>query len=150
MQHWTLCEVLRIAQECGVPALNYIDAHAMAPLATETRWEKHDKEFCKTQAGLPGQNSTYELAWQALAPSPTDGYPNSANFVRRLWQGSFSMLLCEKDAATAKEIKHWRSTTLRSHNCEVYCGDWRDRFGHGLPLPVDRGTLTLLSFDPST
>ena len=33
MQHWTLCDVLRIAQRHH-SALNYIDAHAMAPLAT--------------------------------------------------------------------------------------------------------------------
>ena len=30
MQHWTLCEILRIANN-HARGLNYIDAHAMAP-----------------------------------------------------------------------------------------------------------------------
>ena len=32
MQHWTLCETLSTAWDSGVRALNYIDAHAMAPM----------------------------------------------------------------------------------------------------------------------
>ena len=37
MQHWTLCKLLVIACRHNVPGLNFIDAHAMAPLATDRR-----------------------------------------------------------------------------------------------------------------
>ena len=106
MQHWTLCEVLRVAQ-CHHSALNYIDAHAMAPLAKETKWDKHDKEFRAAQTDLPGQNSKYELAWQALAPNPSDGYPNSAKFVKHVWEGRYSLLLCEKDPGIHASVNDW-------------------------------------------
>ena len=36
MQHWTLCELVNIADNQGVPGLNFIDAHAMAPSASRS------------------------------------------------------------------------------------------------------------------
>ena len=38
MQHWTLCELMGIADEY-VPGLSFIDAHAMAPVCTRTYWQ---------------------------------------------------------------------------------------------------------------
>ena len=65
MQHWTLCEGLRIAWESGVTSLNYIDAHAMAPWATVRTGS--DSIFDRVCESLPGQ-SVYERAWYKLSP----------------------------------------------------------------------------------
>ena len=156
MQHWTLCEVLRIANRHH-SALNYIDAHAMAPLAKETRWHRHDRRFRTAQTGLPGQKSKYELAWQALASRPCDGYPNSANLVRQVWKGPYSLFLCEKDPATYACITDWlcefRATDPNCVCAASRCGDWRCAFADGLPHPVSVGlpedALTVISFDPN-
>ena len=153
MQHWTLCEALRIAQKQGVEQISFIDAHAMAPLANGRT--TYDKGFHNAQTSLPGQKSTYELAWQVLAPSPSHDYPNSANFVTQVWRGKYSLLLCEQDSPTAGEVKAWLSDVRRWPQCkhaELCEGDWRVRFEKGLPSPEDIGlekeALTFLSFDP--
>lgn len=154
MQHWTLCEVLRLAQCNSVTQLNYIDAHAMAPLAKTPT--SPDQVFPRVQANLPGQGSAYEKAWQTLAPNSVDGYPNSANFVRTIWQGDFSMLLCEINPKTADEIDCWLPEVRSLPNCkkaDLHRGDWRNTFKKGLPTLKDMGladdALTLVSFDPN-
>ena len=153
MQHWTLCEVLRTAWDNGVRALNYIDAHAMAPLAAVRTGSASD--FDSVHDSLPGQQSVYELAWQKLSSKHVAWYPNGANFVRQVWQGKFSLLLCEKEDDIAADIGFWQSDIdrlSRSKKTECYPGDWRCRFDRGLPRPMEAGlpedALTYISFDP--
>ena len=86
MQHWTLCKLLVTASK-HTTGLNFIDAHAMAPLATERLEE--DARFDRVQARLedhPG--SAYERAWHSLVPNG-GGYPNSAAFVEQVWEARF-------------------------------------------------------------
>ncbi len=146
MQHWTLCELLCIAQDSGATSLNYIDAHAMGPLARERTG--HSVVFDRVRAGLPGQGSCYETAWHSLDPSGT-GYPNSAVFVREVWKGQVSMLLCETDGATVANLKAW----AQGHTgVKIIEGDWRETFKKGVPGPsqveLPDDALTLISFDP--
>ena len=151
MQHWTLCEILVTANK-HVEGLNYIDAHAMAPLATER--QVGDVHFDNVKNCLPSSGEwAYGLAWHQLAPH--GGYPNSAAFVEHIWKGDLSMLLCEIDRATCQEIEPWLLRVGDSDNCkatELFCGDWLSRFEKGLPSPADvglaDGSLTLVSFDP--
>ena len=153
MQHWTLCEVLHIAQKQGVTDLNYIDAHTMAPLATRrTDW---DPVFDSVRARLANGMSVYERAWDSLDPN-MDGYANSAAFVTEVWKGDYSLLLCEIDRNTSDEIESWLSGVRKRQACkatELALSDWRRRFKNGLPSPTDVGlgsdSLTLLSFDPN-
>ena len=142
MQHWVLCELLAAARS-HANGLTFVDAHAMAPLATR-RTAQHGGKFDAVFANLPGQGSAYEQAWQALAPRPGT-YPNSASFVHRIWWsgGQCSMLLCEKDSATVSELRRWAA---KSEDIEIAPGDWRERFKKGL-LELDE--LTLISFDPN-
>ena len=151
MQHWTLCELLVIAGKHS-SGLSFIDAHAMSPLARE-RCDS-DSKFSRVQTQLPGQESVYEQAWHHLAPQG-EGYPNSAAFVKKIWKGDFSLLLCEKNPATVKEIKPWLKHARKSARCKsakLFPCDWRKRFEDGLPSPSDVGltddSLTLVSFDP--
>ena len=150
MQHWTLCELLVIANKHS-SGLSYIDAHAMAPLARECPGP--DSKFSSVQARLPGQKSPYEQAWHRLAPR--GGYPNSASFVKKIWNGDFSLLLCETDPSTVKKIKPWLKRVDKSEKCksaELFPCDWRKRFEEGLPSPSEVGltddSLTFVSFDP--
>lgn len=150
MQHWTLCELLDIAGK-HTSGLSFIDAHAMAPLARERT--SYDSKFNRVQKGLPGQKSPYEQAWHRLAPR--GGYPNSASFLKKVWNGDFSLLLCETDPSTIKKIKPWLKRADKSERCksvELSQGDWRNRFDEGLPNPSEVGladdSLTLVSFDP--
>lgn len=152
MQHWTLCEVLEIAKGQGVTQLNYVDAHAMAPLATKRT--SSDTVFDRVRDALPGQKSVYEKAWHVLT-SGRDSYPNSANFVTQVWQGDYSLLLCETNTATASKIRPWLDDVRRSTRCkhaELFECDWRQQFKQGLPTPSDVGlggnALTYISFDP--
>ena len=154
MQHWTLCELLVIAGRHNTPGLNFIDAHAMAPLATD---KQHvDPLFDRAQARLPGQpGSAYERAWHHLAPNG-GGYPNSAAFVNEVWERDFALLLCEVDDATCKALAPWLQRVEKTTKCRAakLCrGDWRGRFAKGLPSPVEAGlvdgALTLVSFDPN-
>lgn len=153
MQHWTLCEALSIAQGNGVTSLNYIDAHAMAPLADACA--RPTLEFRSIQKRLPGQGSVYEEAWLRLTRRD-QVYPNSAAFVTAVWQGVFSLSLCESDDATVGELADWRfGPALRGEPqaARVHPGDWRDRFVKGVPAPSQVGlpddALTLVSFDPN-
>lgn len=151
MQHWTLCELLAVAEK-HASGLNFIDAHAMAPLATDN--ERRDGMFARVQNGLPDHpGSAYERAWHELASN--GGYPSSAAFVEKIWQGDFSLLLCEVDPTTIEEIELWLERVIKTARCkndELFSGDWRQRFAEGLPTPskvgLADGSLTLVSFDP--
>lgn len=152
VQHWTLCELLLIAN-CHHASLNYIDAHSMAPLAAERK--DGNPVFGGVQDNRTAGQSAYEKAWASLAPPPSDAYPNSANFVQHLWRGDLSMLLCEKDEGIAAGLEAWVTGLRQSgrlHSGKVHCGDWRDQFRQSLPSPADVGlpgdALTLVSFDP--
>ena len=137
MQHWTLCELL-VSAGNHASGLSFIDAHAMAPLATENK--RKDKEFVRIQDGLPGRGSVYEQAWHTLDPNG-EGYPNSAAFVREVWEGQVSMLLCEIDKCTVTDLKAW---ALGCAGVEIAEGDWRETFKKGL----QDAPLALVSFDP--
>ena len=152
MQHWTLCEVLQVANE-HASGLSFIDAHAMAPLAT-TRTAQ-DAEFDSVRDDLPGQESVYEKAWHRLVLGQCDVYPNSAALVREVWKSDYSLLLCEKNSASADEIDGWLPGTCNLPECKgakLFRGDWRTRFAGGLPSPCEAGlpkdSLTLVAFDP--
>ena len=142
MQHWTLCELLDIAGKNDTPSLNYIDAHAMAPLARrrDPNPGSSGLVFDGVRRNLPGK-SVYQQAWHNLAPNGV-GYPNSAAFVREVWEGQVSMLLCETDPATAAALRIWAQDHA---GVEIAEGDWRETFKKGLP----DAPLTLVSFDPN-
>ena len=152
MQHWTLCEILEAAGP-HTTGLNYIDAHAMAPLARKRKGE--DDLFDKVKNCLSScSKSAYELAWHQLAPREVEGYPNSAAFVEQVWKGDFSMLLCEKNKRTCEEIEDWRQRVdKRRKATKLFCGKWQERFKNELPSPADvglaDGSLTLIAFDPN-
>ena len=154
MQHWTLCEVLRVANEHAT-GLSYIDAHAMSPWATECT--RPDIIFDNMRTCLPGNGSVYEQAWHNLCQQQQrDGYPNSAAFVRQVWKRNYSLILCEKDSQTAEEIEEWVAGLRNSPNLTnslLFRGDWRDRFVDRLPSPCETGlpagSITLVSFDPN-
>ena len=147
LQHWVLCELVSVARR-HVSRLQFIDAHAMAPMADRrTATDKKDKGrvFDSVRDHLPGQperDSSYERAWRELVPRGEAAYPNSASFVNRLWTGSVYMLLCERDKETVQEFRDWAGSRP---DVEVASGDWQSRFGEGLP---ESGELTLVSFDP--
>ena len=153
MQHWTLCELLNVASN-HVAGLNYVDAYAMAPWAIERT--DHSLEFDRVRDRLPGQGSAYEHAWHNLVNQHVnEGYPSSAAFVSEVWNGQYSLLLCETDIAAADEIDEWLAGIRHSPGCEdtaLFRGDWRARFAHPLPNPRDAGlpedSLTLVSFEP--
>ena len=154
MQHWTLCELLSVASN-HVAGLNYIDAYAMAPWATQRT--SHSLKFDSVRDGLPSQGSAYENAWHNLVNQhQNEGYPSSAAFVREVWNGQYSLLLCETDTAVADEIDRWLACIRHEPGCEdpaLFRGDWRARFADPLPNPRDAGLpedfLTLVSFDPN-
>ena len=157
MQHWTLCELLDLAKRHHhpTPGLNYIDAHAMAPLAIKNENKGNTAPFITVRDRLSqSSRSTYERAWYEL--EPTKGYPNSAAFVIKLWEGKFSLLLCEINAQTNAELKPWLQSVRKSKRCkraDLFQGDWRERFKCKLPSPsateLADGWLTLVSFDPN-
>ena len=158
MQHWTLCELLRIAGK-HTPGLDFIDAHAMAPWATR-RTVPVDPRFDHVQGRLVNQpESTYERAWHTLRQNNQqrgEGYPNSAALVSEVWKGDFSLLLCEIDCTTIREIDCWLPSVRRLERCKRarrFHGDWRMRFAAGLASPSADGlsdeALTLVSFDPN-
>ena len=144
MQHWTLCELLDIAGKNDRQGLNFIDAHAMAPMARrrDPKPGYSGPRFDRARRNLPG-GSVYEQAWHNLDPNGV-GYPNSAAFVREVWEGQVSMLLCETDPATSAALRTW----VQDHaGVKIAEGDWRCRFRAGLPS-LPSGSLTLVSFDP--
>ncbi len=155
MRHWTLCKLLVIAGENNTPGLSFIDAHAMAPLARVRRRPYSPNLFDRVRNGLPNNpESVYEQAWHDL--DAEEGYPNSAAFVNRVWEGDFSLLLCETDCSTIEDLRPWCECVrelVRCKSAKVFPGDWRGRFGKGLPSPSEvglaDGSVTLVSFDPN-
>ena len=149
MQHWTLCELLAAAKRRHTLGLNFIDAQAMAPLATVRKGKnkRFDVLKARLQEGVANSNLTYEYAWQHLEPN--EGYPNSAAFVWKIWEDQVHMLLCETDQRTVTDLKAWAQGSAVVKIAE---GDWRKTFKKGLPTLSDvrlpDGSLTLVSFDP--
>ena len=141
MQHWTLCELLVIAGK-HTSGLSFIDAHAMAPLARKPD-EKPGSSgplFDRVRKGLPGP-SVYEQTWHNIDQN-REGYPNSAAFVKKVWEGDFSLLLCETDHSTIEELRPWLEGVQKSARCksaELFQGDWRKRFDAGLPSASEVG-----------
>ena len=151
MQHWVLCELLTIARQYK-KRLTFVDAHAMAPIADQ-RTGKPDQcgKFDAVFERLPKKCSPYEEAWKCLA-SERNTYPNSANFVSRIWDQthSCSMLLCECDKPTVSFLLSWKAEQERTRanlRIEIASGNWRSRFELGLPEQEQNG-LVFLSFDP--
>ena len=152
-QHWTFCEILAIANR-RARELNFIDAHAMAPVASRRRkigagGAAEGAVFDRVRGRLPGRKSAYERAWKKLVPEG-NGYPNSAAFLNALWKGECALLLCEIDPSTSANIEAWAVGVTNGgaacRNVRVYPGDWRKRFEKGF----SGDELTLLSFDPET
>jgi hypothetical protein len=147
LQHWVLCEVLAAWQGCA-NRIDFIDAYSMAPLADERpKRDPSARTFDFVQRRLPGDQTPYERAWHALAPG--DGhYPNSAALLTVAWPGDYSLLLCESDPSTVRQLREWGDDIASEARCvgvEIAEGDWRNRFRQGLDAS---GDLTLLSFDP--
>ena len=154
LQHWTLCELLQIAN-AHAGGLSFIDSHAMAPWATECT--RPDQKFESVKNDLPGKGSTYEQAWHSLSQrNQKGGYPNSSAFVREVWKHNYSLILCESDFQTAYEIEEWLPEARESPGCneaKLFQCDWRERFVSRLPNPSEvglpTGSLTMVSFDPT-
>ncbi len=64
VQHWVLCELVSAARR-HVSRLQFIDAHAMAPMAEEPKHE--DRVFDSVRAHLPGTGSSCECVEQAVS-----------------------------------------------------------------------------------
>lgn len=159
MQHWTLCKLLTIAadEDKRIPGLNFIDAHAMAPWSTRRRSGNKIFDRVRDEHLAPDSEIAYERAWHGLLQEHDgeDGYPNSAAFVEKVWEGDFSLLLCEIYPPTVEVIERWLErdeAPQRRLAVEAFEGDWRKRFRRGLPHPstvgLETGSLTLISFDP--
>lgn len=149
LQHWVLCEIVNACRD-HVEQLMFVDAYSMAPFASERSAHKQTSTFDFVRDHLQEGHSLYEQTWLKLIGSaPRDsGYPNSAAFVRNLWQGRFSFLLCERDPATAQQLTTWSNETGHWPNCvnsQVFEEDWRDQFSQGI---YPDGDLLLFSFDP--
>ena len=142
MQHWVLCELINSVRNYFTH-LTYVDAHSMAPIATQRT--SSSPKFDTVFEQLPGQKSLYEQAWNELSFGPGT-YPNSANFVQHLWRlpGNCSMLLCEIDDDTVSLLRSWASQ-IKGFDINITNEDWRNRFRKGLPKPKG---LMFISFDP--
>lgn len=149
LQHWVLCEILE-AWKSYANQVDFIDAYSMAPLADERYPEKDlasRRRFDRVQARLSEERTPYERAWHSLAPR-AGRYPSSAALLTELWHGDYSLVLCELEADTARQLRMWADKVDASPACvsiEVAEGDWRDRFRQGF---ITSGNLVLLSFDP--
>ncbi|MBI1750260.1 MAG: hypothetical protein HY234_07675 [Acidobacteria bacterium] len=147
LQHWALAELATLLQqECTARhRLCFVDAHAMSPYATrDSKPGQTADDFDRVRDRLPGQSSTYEVAWHSLR-GPRCEYPSSAALLRELWQGKLHLLLCEADASTASEIADWLDTLSPATTSDLHRGDWRDRFCQGIPAEYD---AYLVSLDP--
>lgn len=147
LQHWVLSELIAgLRQGLGPGSdLCFVDAHAMSPYATRSpNPGQNGEDFSNVERRLPGQESTYEVAWTALRRGPCE-YPSSAAFVSHLWQDSLHLFLCERDPTTADEIDRWSETLDDRVRYELHRGDWRETVADGLPSTSD---ALLMSFDP--
>ena len=95
MQHWTLCKIVQIAGEKGEPGLSFIDAHTMAPWATRRRYNNRVFNRVRDERLAPNSETAYERAWHELLQEhgEEEGYPNSAAFVAKIWEGKFSLAM---------------------------------------------------------
>ena len=118
LQHWVFCEILAVWQGCA-NRVDFIDAYSMAPLADE-RYPESDiasrRRFDWVQANLMEEQTPYERAWHRLTPD-ADRYPNSAAFLTEVWQGDYSLVLCESDASTVRELRRWQTKVEVSPRC---------------------------------
>ena len=145
LQHWVLCELVEC---CGYewPKLRFVDGYSMAPLATErptSHWSSQLFDHARDRAK---RDSIYERTWSSLNRGAS-GYPSSAAFLAALWQGQYSMVLCEYDDVTVGELRRWKADREREPRCggvEVAAGDWRRRF----ETAVANADPLFLSFDP--
>jgi len=124
LQHWVLCELVA---ESGrhFKQIRFVDAFAMAPLATERvrpgpSASLFDHVRDRTHGGTP-----YERTWHQLAPNRS-AYPNSASFFTTMWATS------QRQSPECDDI-------------EIAGADWRERFERSV---ATSDTLTYLSFDP--
>ena len=147
LQHWVLAELVTLLREQVGPnaQLCFVDAHAMSPYATRSpKPDSTASDFDSVRDRLPGQGTVYEQAWEKLAVEQVE-YPTSAMFVRHLWHGPLSMVLCETDGPTADDIFEWQRTLRHEPSeIELHRGDWRRRLREELP----RAEAHLVSFDP--
>ena len=142
MQHWTLCELLAAAKRRHTLGLNFIDAQAMAPLATVRKGKnkRFDVLKARLQEGVANSNLTYEYAWQHLEPN--EGYPNSAAFVWKIWEDQVHMLLCETDQRTVTDLKAWAQGNEGYPNSAAFVWKiWEDQV-HMLLCETDQRTVT--------
>ena len=65
-------------------------------------------------------------------------------FVRHLWQGPVSMVLCDIDKTTVDDILMWKQDVPDNGTIIPHHGDWRQRFRGDFP----NAAATLVSFDP--
>ena len=124
MQHTATCAIIE-ALSAHYHRLEYVDMHAMAPLAPIRGM---DKRFAAARARLPHLDhdpgaTPYERAWRDLAGAD-HVYPSSSTFVRRLWPGPVRMLLCEVNPATADAIEAWLHAN-GSPDDRLLRHDWR-------------------------
>ena len=77
LQHWVLCELVSAAGK-HVSRLQFIDAHAMAPMAEKQDPKHKDSVFDSVRARLPGTGSPYERAWKALVQNKGGGIEHVA------------------------------------------------------------------------
>lgn len=147
LQHWVLCELLEILRDKS-KRIDFIDAFSMAPMADERpKLDATAHVFDYVQARLPGEDTAYERAWQALVSAPGK-YPNSASFLTTVWPRQSSLLLCESEPTTVQQLRAWARGATRGANvidADVWGGDWRVGFRRGVSTS---GELTLFSFDP--
>jgi hypothetical protein len=150
LQHWVLTELTLLLRH-KFPAsarLCLLDAHAMSPYAMrDPNPGPSARVFDIFRSYLPGQGSAYERAWLELLDQKLGGaveYPTTAMFVRHLWPGQVSMVLCDIDKTTIDNIYIWKQNAQDSDSIVPYHGDWRRRFRGEFP----NATATLVSFDP--
>src|SRR5262245_20913290 len=106
LQHWVLCELVERGNAYWA-SLRFVDTYSMAPLATERPKPHWSSELFDHTRERTNRDSIYERAWSDLS-SDAAGYPNSAAFVAALWNGSYSMVLCECDRTTVDELRRWK------------------------------------------
>ena len=119
-----------------------VDAHAMSPYATrDAKPGQSARVFEVVRRSLPGQGSAYEQAWLELV---SQHHPTTAMFVRHLWSGPLSMVLCDIDKATIDDISTWKKGVPDERSIEPWRGDWARRLRSDVP----EAAACLVSFDP--
>jgi hypothetical protein len=150
LQHWVLTELTLLLEANLWPSsrLCLVDAHAMSPYATrDANPGASALMFDGVRDHLPGRCSAYERAWSEIVGQKhrlAVAYPTTAMFVRHLWPGPVSMILCDVDKTTVEHIAMWKQDVPDADTIIPHYGDWRERLRGDLP----GGTATLVSFDP--